>query len=174
MTDMINHPAHYCEGRQYEPIDVISDWDLNYRLGCALKYIARAGRKDPSKVREDLQKCIWYIEREIASLDEPSPYSVPYEEVLTYYGESWDMEEAWPGSGAAQPVAVDPSDDAFDWDPSIGPVEISDKEITEILAKKDLDSYQKDEIVSTVERRGMVIGFRKDGSSCVIKGGQCQ
>ena len=33
-----------------------------------------------------------------------------------------------------------------------------------MLARKALDQFDDDEIVSTVERRGMVIGFKKDGS----------
>lgn len=26
-NDIISHPSHYCEGREYEPKDVIADWD---------------------------------------------------------------------------------------------------------------------------------------------------
>ena len=43
--DPINNPSHYAEGRQFEPIDVIEDWKLNYRMGNVLKYVSRAGRK---------------------------------------------------------------------------------------------------------------------------------
>ena len=68
MTDMVNRPSHYVEGRQYEPLKVIEDWQLNYRLGSALKYISRAGRKDPSKTVEDLRKAIKNIEFEIERL----------------------------------------------------------------------------------------------------------
>ena len=58
----INHPAHYNVGK-YEVIDVIEDWRLGFCLGNAVKYIARAGRKDPAKTEEDLRKAVWYIER---------------------------------------------------------------------------------------------------------------
>lgn len=61
----IDHPSHYAEGREYEPIDVIEDWNLGFSLGNAVKYISRAGRKDPSTKVEDLKKAIWYINREI-------------------------------------------------------------------------------------------------------------
>lgn len=61
--DRINHPSHYTEGRQYEPIDVINDWELGFNLGNAVKYISRAGRKG-NKV-EDLRKAIFYIGYEI-------------------------------------------------------------------------------------------------------------
>ena len=44
----VKSPEHYTAGRKYEPKDVIRDWGLNFNLGSALKYIARAGRKgDP-------------------------------------------------------------------------------------------------------------------------------
>lgn len=43
--DVVAHPSHYCEGRRYEPRRVIEDWDLDFYLGNALKYISRAGRK---------------------------------------------------------------------------------------------------------------------------------
>ena len=42
----VNHPSHYAEGRKYEPIDVIEDWELGFNLGNTVKYISRAGRKD--------------------------------------------------------------------------------------------------------------------------------
>ena len=74
MTDMIN-PNHYKGDRQFEPIAVIEDWGLNYRLGNAVKYISRNGRKPGEDPREGLKKAIWYIEREIASLDAPNPYA---------------------------------------------------------------------------------------------------
>ena len=57
----VDHPAHYNVGK-YEVIDVIEDWQLGFCLGNAVKYIARAGHKDPSKSEEDLRKAIWYIE----------------------------------------------------------------------------------------------------------------
>ena len=62
--DVINKPKHY-NFATIEPIDVIEDWKLDFRLANALKYISRAGKKDPAKAREDLQKAIWYINRYI-------------------------------------------------------------------------------------------------------------
>lgn len=63
-TDNINHPAHYTYGT-LEVIDAIEGLQLPYHLGNALKYIARAGRKDSAKTEEDLRKSVWYIERYI-------------------------------------------------------------------------------------------------------------
>lgn len=28
----IENPSHYCEGRKFEPKDVIRDWELNFNL----------------------------------------------------------------------------------------------------------------------------------------------
>ena len=72
--DNVTKPSHYAEGRMYEPIAVINDWNLNFNLGNAVKYISRAGRKaDPNmdiidKTIEDLKKAIFYISYEISSL----------------------------------------------------------------------------------------------------------
>lgn len=62
MGEAVNHPAHYNVGK-IEVIDAIEDWGLNFSLGNAVKYIARADHK--GKPVEDLQKALWYIEREI-------------------------------------------------------------------------------------------------------------
>ncbi len=68
MTESINHPNHYLGTRKYEPIDVINDWELNFQTGNAVKYISRAGRKNPEKTIEDLEKAIWYLQYEINQL----------------------------------------------------------------------------------------------------------
>lgn len=67
MNDIINHPSHYTDGK-IEVIEFIEDKNLNYHKGNAIKYICRAGKKDPQKEIEDLQKAIWYINREIKNL----------------------------------------------------------------------------------------------------------
>ena len=63
----VNHPSHYNMGK-YEVIDVINDWNLNFQKGNAVKYIARAGHKDPSKEIEDLEKALFYINYEVNHL----------------------------------------------------------------------------------------------------------
>lgn len=64
--EAINHPPHYADGK-IEVIDFIEDKNLNFNLGNVVKYVARAGKKDKSKELEDLQKAIWYLQREINS-----------------------------------------------------------------------------------------------------------
>lgn len=62
--EMVDHPSHY-QGKRFEVIDIIEDYDLGFNLGNAIKYILRAGHKDAYE--QDLKKAIWYLEREISS-----------------------------------------------------------------------------------------------------------
>jgi hypothetical protein len=65
--DAVKNPKHYASGK-IQPIEAIEDWKLDFCLGNAVKYIARAGKKDPNKEIEDLEKAKWYIERRISEL----------------------------------------------------------------------------------------------------------
>ena len=62
----VEHPKHYNQGK-YEVIDVINDWDLNFNLGNAIKYIARAEHK--SNFKEDLEKAIFYLKHEVSLME---------------------------------------------------------------------------------------------------------
>ena len=69
MADLVNHPPHYtshparCQcGSGIECIQITEH--MNFCLGNALKYIWRCGLKG-DKV-EDLEKAIWYLNRELA------------------------------------------------------------------------------------------------------------
>jgi hypothetical protein len=71
MNDNVDHPYHYGgNGNPYETINVIEAWDLGFCLGNAVKYISRAGKKNPDTEIEDLKKAIWYINRRIQELNE--------------------------------------------------------------------------------------------------------
>jgi hypothetical protein len=67
MSDVVNHPTHYKSGG-LEAIDVIEAFKLDFCLGNAVKYILRAGKKDPSKTAEDIAKARWYLERALSRL----------------------------------------------------------------------------------------------------------
>ena len=67
MSDNVNHPSHYTMGG-IEVIDAIYAWQLDFALGNAIKYIARAGRKDKSKEIEDLEKAVFYLNYKIQTL----------------------------------------------------------------------------------------------------------
>lgn len=62
----VNHPKHYNTGN-IEVIDAIDEWELNFNLGNAIKYIARSEHKG-NKV-QDLEKALWYIRREIEKIN---------------------------------------------------------------------------------------------------------
>ena len=66
-NDPVNHPSHYTTGK-IEVIDFLEDQGFPYHLGNAVKYICRAGKKDPKKTVEDLQKAVWYLNRYIGLL----------------------------------------------------------------------------------------------------------
>ncbi len=63
----VDRPAHY-RSAAFEAIDVIEAFGLGFLLGNVVKYVLRAGRKDPEKMREDLEKARWYLDREIKKL----------------------------------------------------------------------------------------------------------
>ena len=61
--DKIN-PKHYTDF-SITPVDAIEVWGLNFSLGNAVKYIARAGHKAGEPSLDDLRKAQWYLNREI-------------------------------------------------------------------------------------------------------------
>ncbi len=61
---LVNHPSHY-QGNTFEVIDIIDDFQLNFNIGNALKYLLRSGKKGDRNT--DLKKAIWYIEREMGN-----------------------------------------------------------------------------------------------------------
>lgn len=63
IPEYVNHPNHY-QGKTFEVIDIIEDYELNFNLGNAIKYILRCDKKDCKK--RDLEKAIWYLQREIS------------------------------------------------------------------------------------------------------------
>lgn len=61
MSSNVENPKYYC-GKHLQAIDVIEDFNLNFNLGNAIKYILRFGKKENGF--EDLEKAVWYLERE--------------------------------------------------------------------------------------------------------------
>ena len=70
MGNNVEHPDHYNVGG-IEVIVAIEAWGFGegFNRGNAIKYIARAGRKDPTTEIEDLKKARWYIDAEIRRLE---------------------------------------------------------------------------------------------------------
>ena len=63
----VDHPPHYRSGGM-EAIDVIEAFGLGFNLGNVAKYVLRAGRK--ADALEDLMKARWYLDREVARLED--------------------------------------------------------------------------------------------------------
>lgn len=70
-TDNVNSPNHYKQGKQ-EVIEIIEESATNYpisvsyHIGNTIKYIMRAPFK--GRMKEDLEKANWYLERAIKRL----------------------------------------------------------------------------------------------------------
>ena len=58
--------TYYDNGKDYDVIDIIKDYELNFSRGNILKYIIRAGKKKDEL--GDLLKAKDYLEREIQFL----------------------------------------------------------------------------------------------------------
>lgn len=68
--EAVNHPDHYGGAdNPYEAIKVIKAWGLGFSTGNAVKYIARAGKKDTDKEGQDLRKAIWYLQDRVDDLE---------------------------------------------------------------------------------------------------------
>jgi hypothetical protein len=68
--EMVKNPDHYGgASNPYEAIKVIENWNLDFHLGNTVKYISRAGKKDPNKEIEDLKKALFYLDRKIKTLE---------------------------------------------------------------------------------------------------------
>lgn len=72
--ETINHPSHYTDGK-IEVIDFIEDKKLDFHKGNAVKYIARAGKKNGADEATDLGKAVWYLNREIQRITGENPNS---------------------------------------------------------------------------------------------------
>lgn len=63
--EKVEHPKHYNIG-DIEVWDAIAAWNLDFFLGSAVKYVARAGRKPGESAVEDLLKAKNYLDKKIA------------------------------------------------------------------------------------------------------------
>lgn len=80
-NDPVNHPNHYMLAKGIEAIDLMEMTSTapefcGHLRNTALKYIIRAGKKDPRKYIEDLEKAKWYISKlqEFYSKEESKEY----------------------------------------------------------------------------------------------------
>lgn len=152
--DPVNKPSHYVEGRQFEPIAVIEDWGLGYHLGCALKYISRAGRKSDNAA-QDISKAIWYLERYKEKLAEEEREDVGFQR------RDWNL----PTIDPAVPFEMDQEEIEWLAMGELGTVDFGPDE----LPPKDLSKFKDDEIVETWEQSGQILGRQKNGDVRILK-----
>lgn len=162
--DPVEKPSHYAAGRQFETIDVIEDWALNYHLGNCVKYISRNGRKEgEQKALEDLKKARWYLDREITNRELKQAMPEGFEESVK------EAMHAWYG-------------DDRDFYDDLEQEEVEFKALGELpksvvfgsdedsrLDGKDLDKFKSDEIVTTYIEGDMILGIDKDGRHTILK-----
>jgi len=72
-NDPVNHPGHYTDGG-IETLDFILAKKMDFLLGQVVKYVSRAGKKDPTKEIEDLEKAEFYLKRKIDLLKGADPH----------------------------------------------------------------------------------------------------
>lgn len=73
-VDMVNNPPHYkSHPSGIECIEITEHMTLN--LGTAVKYIWRCEEK--GNMIQDLEKAVWYIQREIARLKKAEAFKAP-------------------------------------------------------------------------------------------------
>lgn len=62
------HNNHY-KGK-IQPIELIEAQNLNFNRGNIIKYVSRAGKKEGEDEIKDLEKALYYLEREIKRIKE--------------------------------------------------------------------------------------------------------
>lgn len=69
MSRIIEPDYYRGDDKKTDVIDAVKYFDLNFNTGNVLKYIVRAGKKDPSKHLDDLKKAMTYLQREISYVE---------------------------------------------------------------------------------------------------------
>ncbi len=124
MTDFINQPPHYIEGRQIEPIDVIEDWNLGFHLGNAIKYLSRAGRKGNNPV-EDLEKAVWYVNRYADKIEREADSQVTFADGFGFMSDKQEEREFQELGSRAFGSDSDPDP----WTLNLGPVSTASPDV---------------------------------------------
>ena len=66
----VHQPTHYTRTKRLYGFEVIEVTEhLGFNLGNAIKYLLRAGIKDPSTYVQDIEKALWYLDRTLATGD---------------------------------------------------------------------------------------------------------
>lgn len=85
-NDPVHRPAHYANTK-IEVANFIADRKLDYFLGNVVKYVARAGIKNPDTELEDLEKAQAYLAMRIRMVKGDEPISRVEENLRSMYKE---------------------------------------------------------------------------------------
>lgn len=101
--DVINHPSWYCDGG-IETLDFILAKKLDFLTGQVVKYLSRAGKKDPGKALEDLKKAQFYLNRKVAEMEAAEGAGTEAEGTEAEAAESVGTEEGQQDTGVDRDV----------------------------------------------------------------------
>ena len=142
--------------------------------------LSRISTSGTSGVDEDtLQDLIGYLVLlKIATeqATEQVPFTATYEDVLEdQISAAIEGNDPYQVDVDDQPLPGWDSDDDYMWDPSLGPVELTESELEEILASKDLEQFDENEVVQVIEKRGLILGVMANGNTCILNSkGKCE
>ena len=100
------------------------------------------------------------IENAQRGYEEPVFYGEAQDEDISDEVSDYDWSDFWEG-----------------WDDSVGPTEVtlSSEEIDQILRNRNIFDAEPDEIVKVIERRGLLLGVKANGNTCVLNElGKCE
>lgn len=68
VDNIVNNPPHYTGFSNGAQVVDITE-NLPFNRGSAIKYLARAGKKNADRELEDLKKALWFVAREIERVE---------------------------------------------------------------------------------------------------------
>jgi|TARA_B100000035_G_scaffold33593_1_gene25503 hypothetical protein len=149
MTDNVNQPAHYIEGRAYQVINVIedniqfaTDPVLGFLQGQVLKYLMRMWSKDSAQPLEHAEKAQWYLNRMVTIMQDESKANGEIPSNVLFGSD----EDFVPFDGT-EDLSYMAYEDSF---------------------KKDLTKFQSDEVVWTYRDGNHMLGQKRDGSTTIL------
>ncbi len=67
-----------------------------------------------------------------------------------------------------QPLDGGDDDGDWEWDPNLGPVELSSEEIDRMLINRDTSDSDPNKIIKVIEKRGFLLGVKVNGNTCIL------
>ncbi len=149
--------------------------------------LSRISTSGTSGVDEDtLQDLIGYlvllkiateqVTTQVTDVYEQVPFTATYEDVLEdQISAAIEGNDPYQTDVDDQPLSGWDSGEDYMWDPTLGPVELSEEEVDQILRNRDISNSKPEEIVKVIEKRGFLLGVKANGNTCVLNDrGNCE